>query len=124
DHPEELEDGAHARAVADHHRIHRQRRRHHGELQTRRRLSNSGISSRSAVSMPRYSVMCALGHPAHIPVSFTLADLPSTAISSISPPSACMKGRARLSTASTRSLVIMLLRTATGMPAALAPKSR
>src|SRR5665647_93865 len=51
--------------------------------------------------------MCALGHPAHIPVSLTSAELPETSSSSMLPPSACMNGRTRSSTASTRSLVTM-----------------
>ena len=46
-------------------------------LRRSRSVSNSGISSRSAVSTPRYSVMCALGQPAHMPVSRTSAELPS-----------------------------------------------
>src|SRR5215208_8059948 len=61
--------------------------------------------------------MCALGQPAHIPVSFTSAELPTTSISSMSPPSARMKGRTRSSTASIRSLVIMAVEWATHVPA-------
>ena len=46
-------------------------------LRRTRSVSNSGIASRSAVSTPRYRVMCALGHPAHMPVSLTSAELPA-----------------------------------------------
>src|SRR5216110_2546011 len=48
--------------------------------------------------------MCALGHPEHMPESRTRALLPETSTSSMSPPSACIIGRMRSSTDSTRSL--------------------
>src|SRR5436190_12093566 len=60
--------------------------------------------------------MCALGQLAHMPVIRTSAELPVTSTSSMSPPSACMNGRTRLRTASTRSLEIMPTRRATDVP--------
>src|SRR3954468_16239512 len=115
-HAQEFEHRPHARALADNHRIHREHRCGHGTPQISRSVSNSGISSRRAVSTPMYSVMCALGHPAHMPVSFTSAEFPAMSISLMSPPSARMNGRTRSSTASTRSLVIMLGEKATPVP--------
>src|SRR5476649_1468481 len=68
--------------------------------------------------------MCALGQPAHMPVRRTSAEFPSTSSSSMSPPSACMKGRTRARTDSTRSLVIMDRRGATDVPPAAVPVFR
>src|SRR5262245_15509952 len=71
--------------------------------------------------------MCALGHPAHMPVSLTSTEFPSTCTTSMSPPSACRNGRIRPSTASTPSLVIMPIGGATGVPDSSAgnpPESR
>src|SRR5262249_14745998 len=53
DHAQELEDRAHAGALADNHRVHGERSVGHGTSYTSRSVSNSGISSRSAVSTPR-----------------------------------------------------------------------
>src|SRR6185312_6301407 len=63
--------------------------------------------------------MCALGQPEHIPVNRTRASLPLTLTNSMSPPSACISGRIRSSTASTLSLETMFasfLRGTDGIP--------
>jgi len=60
DDAQELEHRAHPCAASDDNRVHGRETgsgRGHGHPQRSRRVSNSGISSRSAVSTPRYSVM-------------------------------------------------------------------
>src|SRR5262245_27594951 len=58
-----------------------------------------------------------------MPVSLTSAELPLTSTSSMSPPSACRKGRTRSSTASTRSRVI-ITRPRPGQRATVMPEGR
>ena len=63
--------------------------------------SNSGMASLRAVSMPRCSVIWALGQPTQLPVSRTVAPFSCTLTSSTSPPSAWSRGRTLPRTPST-----------------------